>query len=714
MTNLCSMRAILIALTLLVSHLGAVFTTLAQGTAVATPAAEFVHGVDLADMDLSVAPEVDFYEFANGGWLNRTVIPADRPAYDVFTALNDRTIAQLLNLLRSASGPDGALPGSDQAKAATLFTQGMDTVERDRQGLEPIRDAIDRIAAIDSEDAYHAYLERAYHAYLERAPFDGVGATLPLSVFPDLNESTTNALYLGGPTLGLPNRDYYLDDEPSLVPVRETYVETGAALLTAAGYTADEAQEVAQAVYDFEKALAAETLTREQQQDFSLQNNPMTLDELTVAYPDMNWSGYLRSVGVSGVDEVIVTETGYVKALSGIIDATPIETLRAYLMLGLVSSWAEALSDELGETAFRFSQVLTGLEARPMLEERVLDQVNGAVPDAVGKLYVSAHFPPEAKAAIEELTQDVLAAFRDRLEANLWMTAETKAKAVEKLDAVTVKVGYPEEWETYEAVEPAESYAGSLRSALEVRLREEFAKAGNPVDRTEWDIPSQLVNAFYNPLANEIVFPAAILQPPFFDYEADPASNYGAIGYVIGHEITHGFDLIGSQFDSDGNFANWWTNEDRERFLALNEALAEQYAAIEVAPGLFVNGQITVGENTADLGGIQNAYAALLFRLVEEGGAPGASPVAGATPVAAGVISPPFTPEQRFFIAAASVWRNKTRPEFLELLVRSDSHAPGSVRATQPLRNADPFFSTFRIEAGDPMWLPPEERIVIW
>jgi predicted metalloendopeptidase len=658
-------------------------------------------------MDLSVSPRVDFYTFANGGWLDRVVIPADRPAFDVFTELTDHTIAQQLALLRAAASPDGAAPGSDEAKAALIFAQGMDQDERDRQGIAPIQDALDRIAAIDSEAAYHAYLQRAV--------FDGVGATLPLSVLPDLKESTTHALYLGGPTLGLPNRDYYLDDDPALATVRQAYVDTGAALLTAAGYAPDDARVAAQAVYDFEKALATETLTREQQQDFSLQYNPMTLDELAKAYPAMDWSAYLDALGISGIGGIVVADAGYLKALPEIMARMPVETLRAYLTWELMSSWAAALTEELGDTAFAFDQVLTGLEEQPKLEERVLDQVNAALPDAVGRLYVDKYFPPEAKATIEELTQDVLAAFGERLAANAWMTLVTRAKAVEKLDAVTVKVGYPDQWKTYEAVEPAASFAGSLRSALEANARREYGKAGKPVDRREWEMPAQIVNAMYNPLANEIVFPAGILQAPFFDYEADPASNYGAIGYVIGHEITHGFDFMGSQFDAEGNLSNWWTDADRQRFLALNDALAEQYSAIEVAPGLFVNGQITVGENAADLGGIQNAYAALQARLEEEGDHASAMSGDGATPVASGVLlEPPFTPEQRFFIAAASVWRNKTRPEFLELIIRSNAHSPGSVRATQPLRNAAPFFAAFGIESGDPMWLDPGERIVIW
>jgi putative endopeptidase len=596
----------------LLSLFGMVGPVLAQSTPVATPETEPIPGIDLADMDLAVSPRDDFYRFANGGWLDRAVIPADRPYVNVFSQLNDRTIDQQIDLLRAAAGT--AAPGSDEAKAAAIFAQGMDLTARDRQGIAPIQDALDRIAAIDSLDAYHAYLRRA--------PFDGVGATLNLSSEPDLKESATYALYLIGPSLGLPNRDYYLEDDPSNLALRQAYRDTGAALLIAAGYAPDEAATAAQAIDDFEKTLAAATMTREQEQDFTRQYNPRTLDELAVAYPVMDWPAYLSALGVPGVDRVIVKDTGYLGALPGIMANTPVATLRAYLTLQLMTTWADALSEELSQTAFTFRQALTGLEQQPKLEERVLGHVNSALPDAVGKLYVGKYFPPEAKAAIEELTHDVLAAFGERLEMNAWMTPTTRQKAVEKLHAVTVKVGYPDKWRTYEEVALSESFAGSLRNAHEADLRERFGKAGKPVDRREWDAPAQIVNAFYDPFGNEIVFPAGILQAPFFDYQADAAANYGAIGYVIGHEITHGFDLTGSQFDAQGDLADWWTPTDRERFLALNAELAAQYAAIEVAPGLFVNGQITVGENAADLGGIQNAYAALMRvggRRTEEG-----------------------------------------------------------------------------------------------
>jgi len=293
------------------------------------------------------------------------------------------------------------------------------------------------------------------------------------------------------------------------------------------------------------------------------------------------------------------------------------------------------------------------------------------------------------------------------------MTEATRQEALQKLDAVTVKVGYPDRWETYETVELAGSYAGSLRNALAVRLAEHFAHAGQQVDRDRWTRTVQDVDAFYIPAENAMFFPASILQPPFFNYEADLASNLGGIGFILGHEITHGFDLGGSQFDGKGNLRDWWTDQDRQQFLALNDALAAQYSAIEVAPGLFVNGQFTVIENSADLGGVQNAYAALLANLGADEGAMSASPAMG-TPSAEVTVTPPFTPQQRFFIAAAAVWHVKIRPEALDMFVRTDTHSPDEVRGTQPLRNADPFFAAFGIGPDDPMWLAPEERIVIW
>jgi predicted metalloendopeptidase len=359
-----------------------------------------------------------------------------------------------------------------------------------------------------------------------------------------------------------------------------------------------------------------------------------------------------------------------------------------------------------------YYKVLSGQDTLKPLDERIMSAVNGALPDAIGKLYVERYFPPEAKASIESLVGDILAAFHDRLEQNTWMSPVTRDKALAKLAAVRVKVGYPDKWKTYEKVEIGSTYADSMLSASVAEMERQLAKAGKPVDRSEWGMPPQTVNAYYNPGNNEIVFPAAILQPPFFDYQADPATNYGAIGYVIGHEITHGFDLQGSQFDAQGNLNNWWTPQDKASFDALTNALVKQYDAIEVKPGLHINGQITVTENTADLGGIQVAYDALQRRLAEQ-----AAATPAATPVATAADDPAlaeFTPAQRFFIAAATVWREKTRDSALVTQIKSDEHSPAAVRGVQPLRNMQQFFDAFHIVPGDPMYLPPDQRVVIW
>jgi putative endopeptidase len=338
------------------------------------------------------------------------------------------------------------------------------------------------------------------------------------------------------------------------------------------------------------------------------------------------------------------------------------------------------------------------------LNERVLSEVNGSLGDALGQLYVAEVFPPEAKAQIEELVQGIIAAFRVRLEQNAWMTPATRTAALDKLAKIAVKVGYPDRWQSYAAVQVGDSYAETSLNAYNAEVRRRLARAGQPVDRTEWGLPPQTVNAFYSALANEIVFPAGILQPPFFDYQADPASNYGAIGFVIAHEITHGFDLQGSQFDAQGNLSDWWQPEDYERFGELNRRVAGQYGAIEVLPGVTVNGQITVTENVADLGGVQVAYDALQHALAGTKH-PVYAPVTGFDSL---------TPDQRFFIAAASTWRAKTREAFLVTLIRVDVHSPASVRGVQPLRNMDAFYQAFDIRPGDPMYLAPEDRVVVW
>ena len=714
------------------------------------------HGINPADMDLSVDPREDFYRFANGGWLDRTEIPADRGSFGVFAELDVQMQQQLLGLLTGLAGQDDLAEGSDQWKAITMFEQGMDMETRNAQDLAPIQPFLDDIAAIETVEDFHNYLMIA--------PFQYMSATIGVGVAPALEDATMNAVYMGGPFLSLPNRDYYLGEDPSFEPARAAFIAANARMFQLLGYDEAAATAAAEAEFELERTLAEQTLTREERQNLSLANNPMSLDELSAAYPLVDWTAYLEGLGMTGVETVIVTEVKYLDALAGITEETPIEVLRDYLYTEMLWSFAGRLDQDIYDIAFDFNQALTGVaESRP-LEERVLALVNSSYADAVGQLYVEEYFPPEAKAQIESLVSEIILAFGDRLDRVEWMSPEAKEEARVKLANMGVKVGYPDEWETYEDAEIEESYAMTALSAINAELRENYAKAGQPVDREEWTTPVQTVNAFYSPATNQISFPAGILQPPFFDYQADPAANYGAIGFVIGHEITHGFDLQGSQRDANGNLGEWWSAEDRERFLALNELVVDQYSAIEVLPDLFVNGQLTVTENAADLGGIQVAYDALNNYLTSQGlsmdsvvegalapvpsGTPaamatpadGASPVAdraspvadttvtdeiadaaaslatptGATPAAKAAAVAEFTQRQRFFIAAATVWRSKYRDETLQTQVLSGVHSPGMVRATQPIRNHDAFFEAFGIDDGDKMFLPPDERVVIW
>ncbi|MFM9107499.1 MAG: M13 family metallopeptidase [Chloroflexota bacterium] len=688
----------LLAAAVAAASLAAPLAALAQD---ATPAANAPAGIDLGFLDLTADPGVDFNQFANGGWLKTAEIRPDRKSVSAFDELSDQTTRYVIDMLERRAADPALDPASDQGKVVAWFAQGMDQAARDAAGIAPLQPLLDRIAAIDSLDALYAYQQQSL--------FDGVGGVLPVTVMPDLKDSNVNAVYVGGPTFGLPNRDYYLDDAIGTPEIRSAYIDACVKLLEAAGYPAEQAQALAPKVLDLETKLVGPTLTREQQQVFSNFYNPMSLEELQTAYPDIDWTAFQEALGIPVQQRVIATETGYLEALPAILAAADLDTLKAMLTLQLMWANAGNLSDDIGEIAFGFKgRILGGLEQRAPLDERVLSDVEWPMGQAISRLYVEERFPPEAKAEMERLAADIKDAFRGRVERNAWMTPETKEKALEKLDALTLQIGYPDTWETYETVEVGPTYFDTGLSATRAKLRKDLDEITKPVDRNKWAMPPHAVNAYYNPLANQMVFPAGFLQPPFFELSAGVPVNYGAIGYVIGHEMTHGFDLQGSQFDAGGNLANWWTPADTEAFMALNQRAIDQYSAIEVAPGLEVNGQLTVGENVADLGGVQVAWDALQARLARDG------IDLGATPAPDSAIAPPFTPAQEFFLSAAAIWRNKIRPEALATQVNTDPHAPAQVRVIQPLRNLDAFYEVFGITDADPAWLPPEERVVIW
>jgi putative endopeptidase len=662
-----------------------------HATPVASPVSSSTHGIQLADMDLSVDPGQDFYRFANGGWLDRTVLPPDHPSIGTFDQLSDETTQVQLQILSSlAAGKVDA--STDEGKVVKIFAQGTDVKTRDAQGLTPIAPDMKAIDAITDL--------ASLHAYFVSQGLEGSPGFFSVYVSPDLANSSVYSVYLSGPPLGLPNRDYYLVDNSDNEAVRAAYIADSAQMLEMAGEDKATAEADAKADYQLEHDLAAPTLTREDQQDFSKIYNPTTLADLAKTYPALDWSAYLASMGIPKVDTVVVTDAGYLKALNAIVQKTPIATIKTMLKLQLLWAAAPYLSTAIYAPYFDFfGKTINGQTTTRPNDEKVLSRINGVMGQAVGKLYVAQTFPPQAKDQITQLVKNIIAAYRQRLVDNPWMTPVARQAALNKLDRMGLKVGYPDHWLSYAAVQVGDSYARSIDNAAVVEAKRENARAGQPVDRSEWGLNPQDVNAYYDPQNNEIVFPAAILQAPFFDYQADPASNYGGIGYVIGHEITHGFDITGSQFDASGNLKSWWTQSDTDAFNALEKKLVDQYDAIEIQPGLHLEGQIELGENTADLGGIQNAYAALQTALKQQGD-PGK--IDG------------FTQDQRFFIAAAQVWREKVQPAALTSQVKTDEHAPGSVRGTQPLRNDNDFYTAFDIQPGDKMYLPPDQRIVIW
>lgn len=662
-------------------------------TPAATPAEPAVTPGSLrSSMDPSVEPGQDFYRYADGKWLDEAVIPPDRAAYSVSTEISDRTTQQLLGLLRDLSDSNTLLEGSDEWKAVQLFKQGIDYDTRNAQGIAPIQDDLDRIEAISNLDELYAFLR---YAVLNTHASGLYG----VSAGPDLQDSSVYTLWYGGPPLGLPNRDYYWKDTEDNERVRQAYRDISAKLLGFAGYDEEQAADAAQRVYDFEKQLAEPLLPPEAGNDPANYYHPRPIGDLAAANPDFDWPAFLDMLGVGDQKTVVITEEKYLDAIDDIVDATDLQTIKDYLTVQVLWGTASALSREMDDTAFSFGTVLSGVEKQRPDEEQALGAVNGALGEAVGKLYVEKYFPPEAKTQIEELVGRIKTATQGRIEHLDWMSPETKQEALAKLDTMRVKVGYPDKWRTYENVTIGDSYVASILSANIADYKRYLARVGGPVDRDEWGMLPQTVNAYYSPTNNEIVFPAAILQAPLFDYQADPAYNYGAIGGTIAHEITHAFDQSGSKFDASGNLRDWWTPEDTERFTELTDEVVQQYSALEAAPGVFVNGELTIGENIADMGGLQIAHDALEAELAANGD-PG--------------LIEGLTQEQRFFLAHANRWAEKDRPEFVVALVSTDSHSPAQIRAVQPSRNMDAFYEAFDIVPGDPMYLAPEDRIVIW
>ena len=651
-------------------------------------------GIVLDNMKPEVNPKDDFYNFVNGTWMDETEIPADRSSWGGFSVLRKSTDNDVLEILAIAKASGKYGPETDQAKALALFDSKLDTIARNKAGLAPLQSALDAIAGIKNLADLQTVTAKNPAV---STPFLGLG------VFADLNNSAMNAVYLGPNGLGLPDRDFYLEQDEKSKEIREEYKKHTARMLQMLGDSEVDAKVAAEKILAMESILAEPRLDKVERRDVRNMNNPRSLGEADAMLSSMDFSKMIADLGIANkFDTIMVTQLKYTEALDKFLNETPIEDIKTLVRWDTFNSAAGRLTTETEKADWSFySKYLRGSEKQRPADERALATVNGAVGEALGQLYVDAKFPPEAKAKAEKMIANVIEAFKERIQKLDWMGAETKTKAIEKLDKFTVKIAYPNEWEDYSTMMVAanKSYFENRAAASKWNQLKSYSEIGELVDKTEWGMSPQTVNAYFNPLNNEIVFPAAILQPPFYNYQADEAVNYGGIGAVIGHEISHAFDDSGSRFDADGNVKNWWTDEDLAAFTERGDALAAQYDAVQVLDSVNVNGKFTLGENIGDLGGLLGAYDGLQ-RFFKENGRP--DDIDG------------FTAEQRFFMSWATVWRTKSRDEALRTQIKTDPHSPGRIRATQPLLNIQAFYDAFDIKEGDAMYLSPEERVNIW
>ena len=646
-------------------------------------------GIELENFDRSVRPQDDFYRFVNGAWLKATEIPPDRSNYGAFTVLSDRAEQQLRTIILDAAASDAA-PGSEQQKVGDLYASFMDVAEVNKRGLAPLEADLRLIERLHS----HAQIPSLA---AQLSPI-GVEGFLGGYVYRDAKAPDRNILYLEQAGLGLPDRDYYLSEERKFRDLRAGYRDYVRDMLQLAGSL--DAAATADRILALETRLAQAQWTKVANRDAQKTYNPYPIDELNLLSPGLDLARFLRESGVTGSDTVIVRQPSYLAALPAIIEDTPVATWREYFRLRLLGHYAPYLHDAAVSRHFDFyGRQLNGVaQIRPRWK-RGVESVEDALGEVLGRIYVERHFPPAHKARMEGLVANLITAYRHSIQNLEWMSPATQQQALEKLSKFRPKIGYPDKWKDYSGltINPKDLH-GNIRRARYDAHQRALAKLGRPVDDSEWFMTPQTVNAYYSPVGNEIVFPAAILQPPFFNAEAEPAVNYGAIGAVIGHEIGHGFDDQGSRFDGDGRLRNWWTEADRERFESRTRQLIEQYAGYEPLPGHHVNGELTVGENIGDLGGL--SIAAKAYRIALDG-AP--------APVIDG-----FTGAQRLLIGWAQIWKRQWRDEALLNRIKTDPHAPSEYRCNGVVANVPLFYDAFDVKPGDELYRPPEKRVSIW
>ena len=649
-------------------------------------------GITIANIDPSIKPCEDFFHYASGNWLRNNPIPDAQSSWGAFNELIDRNQLTLRTILTNAATNSAkAAKGTNAQKVGDFYGSAMDSVAIEAAGLKYLKPHLDRIMAINSlADEQKFLADPKAHAG---------SVWLSSGVGQDEKISTQYAVYLNQGGLGLPDRDYYLKDDARSKAIRAAYQAYQVNTFKLLGDDPATAEKNAAAVTRIETRLAKASKSRVDLRDPYANYNKMTLAEASAAFPNLALAQTLQGEGLGAAKEVIVGQPDFLKEVSAALQQEPIADQKQYLRWHLVSSLTAALPKAYGDEAFKYSQALSGAKKQQPRWKRSLGATDRALGEAFGQLYVDKAFSSAAKARAKQMIENLRLAYAERIQATDWMSAATKKEALTKLNAFTVKIGYPDKWKDYSALNVSrESYLNNLLAAREWANKDEISHFGKPIDRGEWGMTPPTVNAYYNPPMNEIVFPAGILQPPFYDPKADDAVNYGGIGAVIGHEMTHGFDDQGRQYDAKGNLRDWWTKDDADKFNAKADVVGKQYDAFTPLDSVHVNGKLTMGENLADLGGLTIAYQAF-----------------EKTPQAkAKVKIDGFTPEQRFFLGYAQIWRTNARPEAVRQQVQTDPHSPGQFRTNGPLMNMPEFYQAFGCQDGNKMMRPTADRSKIW
>lgn len=649
------------------------------------------NGYDLANRDLSVRPQDDFYRFAVGGWKKSHPIPAEKASIGTFDLLNEGNRAALHKILEGLQS-ENPVPGSDDAKLKDYYASGMDTAAIEAAGTKPLQPLFDGIEAMQTRADVQKQVTRLQGM--------GVGALFSFGATPDYKDSQKIIAGLDQGGLGLPEREFYFKDDEKSKEIRREYVDHMKRTFVLLGETPEQAAASAQGAWNFELKLAELSMSVTELRDPAATYHIKTTDELQQMSPGWDWNGYFQDRGVKDLKSLCVGNERFVSGLGGVLDATPLEEVKDYLRWQTISAFSFALGSKFEDENFAFSKVLSGVEKRNERWKKIVSSTDNALGEALGRKFIETNFSPEAKSKVLDMIKNIRAVMREDIQELDWMDETTKKAALAKLDTVKEKIGYPEKWQDYSELEVVPGpFVQNVMNANVWANKQGLSKIGTQADPNEWGMTPPTVNAYYNPLNNEIAFPAGILQPPFFNPKADDAINYGAVGVVMGHELTHGFDDSGAQFDEKGNMRNWWTDESKARFNERMRAIVEQANGWKVQEGLNLNGELVQGEAAADLGGVEVAFQALQ-RSLKEKGDPG--------------LIDGYTPEQRFFLGFAQVWANNERPESERMQVQTDPHPVAEFRVNGTLQNIPEFQEAFQVAPGDPMYKAPDKQISLW